>query len=70
MRQQITIDRIEGCFAVVELPDMTTIDVPLALFPGAKEGDNYIISKADATERRDRIKSKFERLKGDNNNDE
>ena len=63
MQQRITIDRIEGDFAVVELPDMITIDVPLVLFPGVKEGDNYIISKADATECRDRIQDKFDRLK-------
>ena len=62
---QITIDRIEGDFAVVEIPDMTTIDVPLALFPGVKEGDVYIISKdeSEAAERRNRIQSKFDRLK-------
>jgi len=64
MQQHITIDRIEGGIAVVELPDMTTVDVPLALFPGAKEGDNYIISKTDTTDRRDKIQNKFDRLKG------
>jgi len=67
---QITIDRIEGDFAVVEIPDMTTIDVPLALFPGAKEGDVYIIVKdeGEAVERSNRIQSKFDRLKEANDN--
>jgi len=42
---QVTIDRIEEGFAVVELPDMSTIIVPAELFPEAHEGDIYNITK-------------------------
>ena len=62
---QIIIDRIEGEFAVVELPDMTTVNVPLGLFPDAQEGCVYQISKDndEEAERRKRIQGKFDRLK-------
>jgi hypothetical protein len=33
------IDRFEGDFAVVEMQDLTTVNLPLVLVPGAKEGD-------------------------------
>jgi len=61
----IVIDRFEGDFAVVELPDSGTLDVPRELFPGALEGDRYIIGKDEAgtTEARERIQSKFDQLK-------
>ncbi len=37
---KITIDRFEGYFAVVELEDKKTENLPLSLVPkGAKEGD-------------------------------
>lgn len=37
---RVTIDRFEGQFAVVELPDMTMANMPVTLVPkGAKEGD-------------------------------
>lgn len=36
---QVTIDRFEGDFAVVELSDKTMVNMPKALVPGAKEGD-------------------------------
>jgi len=64
---KVTIDRIEGDQAVVEFPGMTTVSVPLSLFPGAKEGDVYKISKDEdeAAERKNRIKDKFNRLMED-----
>jgi hypothetical protein len=36
---QVIIDRFEGDFAVVELPDRTMVNIPKILVPGAKEGD-------------------------------
>jgi len=36
---KVTIDRFEGDFAVVELPDKTFINVPKQLFAGALESD-------------------------------
>ena len=67
---QIIIDRIEGDVAIVEFPDMTTKDVPLCLFPEAKEGDSYIISKneGETADRHNRIQDKFNRLKSIENN--
>jgi hypothetical protein len=46
---KVTIDRFEGEFAIIELPDMTFIDVPRILFVGAQEGDVFDIS-VDRTE--------------------
>ncbi len=41
---KVIIDRFEGDYAVVELPDMSTVDMPIQLVPeGAKEGDVLII---------------------------
>lgn len=36
---KVIVDRFEGGFAVVELPDRTCADMPRILIPGAKEGD-------------------------------
>ena len=36
---RIVVDRIEGDFAVLELPDKSTINVNAALFDSIKEGD-------------------------------
>ena len=42
---RLIIDRFEGDFAVVELEDRSTIDIPKKLIPkGAKEGD-VLVSK-------------------------
>lgn len=42
---KIVIDRFEGDFAVVELPDQTFINVPIKLFSSPEEGDVYNIIK-------------------------
>jgi len=62
---QVIIDRIEGDQAVIEFTDMTTVAVPLSLFPDAKEGDVYRISKdeREANKRKNNIQDKFDRLK-------
>lgn len=62
---RIIIDRIEGNQAIVELPDMTTTNMPLCIFPHAKEGDAYKITKDEneAIDRQSMIQSKFDKLK-------
>lgn len=61
----ITIDRIEGDFAVAELPDKTFINLPTKLLPDVKEGDVYEVVKAqtEMAQRESRINDKFNRLK-------
>ena len=61
----ITIDRFEGDYAVVELPDGNMSDMPKALLPPeAKEGDIIDISiNADETDnRKKRIKGLMNNL--------
>jgi hypothetical protein len=42
---KVTIDRIEGEYAVIELPNRDTIDIPLSYLPkNAKEGDIFILT--------------------------
>ena len=36
---QVTVDRIEEDYIVLELEDGSVVDVPKILIPGAKEGD-------------------------------
>ncbi len=43
----ITIDRIEGDFIVIEAPDGNTYNLPKSLFPKCKEGDVFTIKKDD-----------------------
>ena len=62
---QIIIDRIEGIFAVVELQDGNTIEVPIELLPeNIKEGNIIEIKiNNDITEkRRKTIEEKFNSL--------
>lgn len=63
---KIIIDRIEGDYAIVELEDGITIEVPKLLFGDAKEGDVFSIRRdEEATDERfNEIDSLFERLKG------
>ena len=51
---KIIIDRFEGEYAVVELPNRRMVDLPLIIVPaGAREGDTLDISvDEDETERR------------------
>ncbi len=50
---QVIIDRFEGAYAIVELPDKTMANIPKTLLPDAKEGDviNITVDK-NATEKR------------------
>lgn len=54
---EVIIDRIEGDFAVVELPDRTMISVDKRLLPNAKEGDvvEIKINPKKTEERRNKI---------------
>lgn len=54
---KVVIDRFEGDFAVVELPDLTFVNVPRLLFPDAKENDVIDISvdKQETENRKKRI---------------
>jgi hypothetical protein len=54
-QMKVTIDRLEGKFAVTELPDGRMIDVPKELFEEAFEGAAYEI-KQITPERKDRIR--------------
>ena len=60
----VIIDRFEGDFAVVELPDLSMVNLPIALVPGAKEGDvvKIIICENETDERKKRIEGLAKRL--------
>jgi hypothetical protein len=63
---KVIIDRFEGKYAVLELPDKTKMmtDVLCVLLPGAKEGDviDISIDAAATAERREHIAAKAGRL--------
>lgn len=62
---RVIIDRFEGDYAVVELEDRSTANLPRSLVPpGAKEGDVLVIEiDRNATEeRRKRIQRLMEEL--------
>lgn len=55
---KVIIDRFEAGFAVVEMEDKSTIDMPKELIPvGAQEGDvlEIRIDKEETTERKKRL---------------
>ena len=63
---KVIIDRIEGGYAVAEMPSMEYANIPLALLPGVKEGDVVIIEvdrdetegkKASARERFNKLRA-------------
>ena len=61
MEKKLTIDRIEGAFAIVEGVE-TTIDIPISILPeGSQEGDTIVIRCEKASE--SRIKEAEARLK-------
>ena len=61
----VIIDRFEGEYAIVELPDDTAIQAPRKLFISAREGDVFTIFKNDekTNERRRLIRERFDKLK-------
>ncbi|HIR42791.1 MAG TPA: DUF3006 domain-containing protein [Candidatus Aphodovivens avicola] len=68
--RKVTIDRLEGGFAVCEESDGTMSDIPVSDLPAeAAEGSvllesdgAWIIDKNEERERRDRIRRKMNRL--------
>jgi len=60
----VIVDRFEGDFAIVELPDKTMVNMDKRLLPGAKEGDvvGIIISKKNTEQRKEKIKKIADRL--------
>lgn len=56
---QVIIDKFEGDFAVVELPDKTTANLPKVLIPEADEGDvlDISVNKKETEERTKTIRS-------------
>lgn len=64
---QVIIDRFEGNFAIVELPNKEMIDVPKVLFQDAKEGEviDIIINHSETNKRKKNISDLFNKLKTD-----
>lgn len=52
---KLIIDRFEGDFAVLELEDLSTVNLPKVLVPNAKEGDIVTIEVSKDEERHERI---------------
>jgi len=52
---KLIIDRFEGDFAVVELEDMSTVNIPRVLVPDGKEGDIVTIEVSEDKDRHERI---------------
>ncbi|MSU00436.1 DUF3006 domain-containing protein [Tissierella pigra] len=62
---KFTIDRFEEDFAIVELENKDTIEIPRIIIPEeAKEGDiiSITIEKDETDKRKERIQGKFDRL--------
>jgi len=62
---KVIIDRFEGEYAIVELPDRSTVDMPKKLIPqGAKEGDvlKIEVDKDETAKRKERIKKLMDEL--------
>ena len=54
----VTVDRFEGEFAVVETPDLQMCNIPRILCPNAKEGDvlSIKINSGETDKARERVK--------------
>lgn len=62
---RVIIDRFEGDYAVVELPDMSMVDMPKQLVPeGAQEGDilSIEIDLDETKNRKERIRKLMDDL--------
>ena len=60
---QVTVDRIEEDYIVLELEDGNIIDVPKELIPGAKEGD--IVDIYINTDEREKKEEEVKKLMDD-----
>ena len=63
-KMKVIVDRIEGEMLVVELENMSTVNIPLAVIPEAKEGDviNITVDRGDTENMRRRIRKKMNKL--------
>ena len=61
---KVIIDRFEGEYAIVELPDLSFIEVPRILFEGAKENDviNITIENQETDLREERVSNLMKSL--------
>lgn len=59
---KVTIDRFEGDFAVVELPDGSYADLPKIFVPEAAEGDFVNIEAEKGTDRAERNRNRLRGL--------
>lgn len=64
-KMRVIVDRIEGDMLVAELENMTTVDIPRAVAPDAKEGDvlDITVNDCETEARRLRIREKMNRLR-------
>lgn len=56
---KVIVDRIEGKYAVIELEDGTTFNLPILLVPSVKEGDviKIELEKEETKKRAENIKN-------------
>ena len=61
---KVIIDRFEGEYAVVEMPDRSMVDVPRVLFGGAKVGDvvNITVDSEETQLRKADVGARFRNL--------
>ncbi len=62
---QVIIDRFEGDFAVVELANKETVNMPRVLLPeGAKEGDiiDIVLNQQGTFERKTQMENRMKNL--------
>lgn len=62
---KVVVDKIEGDFAIVELPDRKMVNIPIILLPKeVKEGDILIIEidKKETKQRLEKTQKLFEEL--------
>ena len=61
---KVIIDRIEGEYAVVELPDRTFADIPMKVLDAAKEGDviSILVDPEETEGRRQHISALMNKL--------
>ena len=63
-KMKVIVDRIEGEMLVVELENMSTVNIPHAVIPEAIEGEviNKTVDSGDTEIRRRRIREKMNKL--------
>lgn len=62
---QVTIDRFEGGYAIVELPDLTFAELPRCVVPdGAREGDvlSICVDAEETARRQQQLKQKMKSI--------